>query len=458
MRMSDAEAVMWAVEKDPALRSDFCNLTLLDAVPEEKRLRATCERALAAIPRLRQRVVSAPLRIVPPEYRDDPDFDIDYHVRRVAVPPPGDHRALLDLCEQIAEAPFDRSRPLWEFTLVEGLAEGRAAFVQKVHHTISDGVGGLRLSLALLDTERDPGRVSPADVPPLDPGSRHPAAVLRDAVADAIGRAGHAAHGLAAGAAGTVTHPTRVPSHAVDAARAVASISRQGLVTDRARSDVMTDRSLRLHLATMALPMPDVKRVARSLGGTVNDVFVTGIAAALGRYHARHGSSVDTLRMAMPVSTRGRDDVAANRFAPARTLVPIQPADDPLTLFATVRERLGAAKHEPALQLVEGLAGLVSALPTALLVAFTRNQARTIDFAASNLRGSPQPLYLAGARIEQNFPFGPRAGTALNVSTLGYCETLGMGFNVDPAAVSDVDGLLVDVELAFDALLGARVG
>lgn len=457
MRMSDAEAVMWAVEKDPALRSDFCNLTLLDAVPEEKRLRATCERALVAIPRLRQRVVSAPLRIVPPEYRDDPDFDLDYHVRRVAVPPPGDHRALLDLCEQIAEAPFDRSRPLWEFTLVEGLAGGRAAFVQKVHHTISDGVGGLRLSLALLDASRDPGRVAPADLPPLDPGPRHPAALLREAVADAVGRAGHAVHGLAAGAAGTVTHPERVPTYAIDAARAVASISRQGLVTDRARSDVMTERSLRLHLATMALPMPDVKRAARSLGGTVNDVFVTGIAAALGRYHARHGSSVDTLRMAMPVSTRGRNDTAANRFAPARTLVPIQPAD-PLTLFATVRERLGAAKHEPALQLVEGLAGLVSSLPTALLVALTRNQARTIDFAASNLRGSPAPLYLAGARIEQNFPFGPRAGTALNVSTLGYCETLGMGFNVDPAAVSDVDGLLVDVELAFDALLGARVG
>ncbi|GIU87157.1 MAG: hypothetical protein KatS3mg009_1672 [Acidimicrobiia bacterium] len=158
MRMSDAEAVMWAVEKDPALRSDFCNLTLLDRAPEEKRLRAACERALAAIPRLRQRVVAAPARLVPPEYRDDPGFDLDHHLRRIAVPPPGDHRALLEVCERIAEAPFDRARPLWEFTLVEGLAGGRAAFVQKVHHTISDGVGGLRLSLALLDTERDPGR------------------------------------------------------------------------------------------------------------------------------------------------------------------------------------------------------------------------------------------------------------------------------------------------------------
>lgn len=455
MRMSDAEAVMWAVEKDPALRSDFCNLTLLDRPPEDKRLQAACERALGAIPRLRQRVVAAPARLVPPEYRDDPGFDLGYHLRRIAVPPPGDHRALLEVCERIAEAPFDRARPLWEFTLVEGLAGGRAAFVQKVHHTISDGVGGLRLSLALLDTERDPERLPATELPPLRPARAHPLAVAGRAVVDAAGRAGAAARGLAGGAAGVVTHPGAIPRRAGDAARAAASITRQGLVTDRARSDLMAARSRRLHLDTVRLALPDVKRTARALGGTVNDVFVTGVAAALGRYHARHGSRVDALRMAMPVSTRGRDDAAANRFAPVRTLVPIRPADDPVALFPSVRARLRAARREPAVHLVEGLAGLVSRLPTALLVAYTRNQAATIDFATSNLRGSPRPLYLAGARIEENYPFGPRAGSACNVTALGYGEHLGLGLNVDPAAVTDVDGLLVDLAAAFDALLAA---
>src|SRR5262245_18088539 len=114
--MTDAEAIMWAVEKDPALTSDFCNLTLLDGRPTADRIEATMRRALAAIPRLGQRVIGAPLRIVPPEFADDPTLDLTAHVKEVAVPAPADHRALLDLCGALAEQPLDRARPLWEFT------------------------------------------------------------------------------------------------------------------------------------------------------------------------------------------------------------------------------------------------------------------------------------------------------------------------------------------------------
>src|SRR2546423_5363350 len=163
MRMSDTEAIMWAVEKDPALRSDFCNLTILDRRPSDERLRATMEGALAAIPRLRQRVIGAPLRLVPPEFADDPTLDVETHVRVVGVPPPADERAFFDLCGSLAEQPLDRARPLWEFTLIDGLPDGRAALLQKVHHVITDGVGGLKLSLALVDFERDPAPADPAD-------------------------------------------------------------------------------------------------------------------------------------------------------------------------------------------------------------------------------------------------------------------------------------------------------
>src|SRR6478736_2171669 len=156
--MTDTEAIMWAVEKDPALRSDFCNLTILDGRPTADRIDATLRRALGAIPRLGQRVVGAPLRLVPPEFSDDPTLDLDAHMRVVAVPPPGDERALLDLCGSLAEQPLDRARPLWEFTLIDGLAGGGAAVLQKVHHAITDGVGALRLSLAFVDFERTPAR------------------------------------------------------------------------------------------------------------------------------------------------------------------------------------------------------------------------------------------------------------------------------------------------------------
>jgi diacylglycerol O-acyltransferase len=132
--------------------------------------------------------------------------------------------------------------------------------------------------------------------------------------------------------------------------------------------------------------------------------------------------------------------------------VPIQPADDPATLFHAVHERLTTAKQEPALAAAESFAGLATLLPTAMLVAFTRNQARTIDFAASNLRGSPVPLFLAGAEIVASYPFGPRAGAAMNVTTLGYRDALDIGVNVDPSAVEDVDGFMQDLDAAFHDL------
>ncbi|MGH9032198.1 MAG: wax ester/triacylglycerol synthase domain-containing protein, partial [Acidimicrobiia bacterium] len=153
--MSDTEAIMWAVEKDPALRSDFTNITILEGAPDETRIRAKIDAALEDIPRLRQRVVSPPLRLAPPEWCDDPTLDLDYHLRKVAVPAPGGTRELLDLAAQCSATPLDRSRPLWEFTLVEGLEGGRTALLQKVHHAVTDGVGGLRLSLSLVDFEAD---------------------------------------------------------------------------------------------------------------------------------------------------------------------------------------------------------------------------------------------------------------------------------------------------------------
>ena len=158
----------------------------------------------------------------------------------------------------------------------------------------------------------------------------------------------------------------------------------------------------------------------------------------------------------MPVSTAQPATRDANRFVPARVLVPIQPAYDPAALFEDVHERLAGIRGEAAIDAAERLAGLLSALPTSLLVAMTRSQTRTIDFAASNLRGSPVPLYLAGSRIIANYPFGPRTGTPLNVTMLSYCDDLHLGLNIDPAAITDVDAFMRDVDDAFDALAVAE--
>jgi WS/DGAT/MGAT family acyltransferase len=459
--MSNAEAIMWAVEKDPALRSDFCNLTILDRRPDDERIRRTLLRAVEMIPRLRQRVIGAPLRIVPPDFADDPMLDVESHIRVVAVAPPGDERALLDLCGALAEQPLDRARPLWEFTLIDGLGDGRAALLQKVHHTITDGVGGLKLSMALVDLQRDPERANEirtaaadadadADVPEVQ--TTTPVTATRDAMLEAANR-GIGVVCRTVGTAGhVVVHPTEIPGRAAGAARLLHSLQRQALITDAARSDVIAGRSLRRHFEIYAAPFAPLRSAATNLGGSVNDAFVTVLASALGRYHERRGSTVDELRVAMPISTRRRGDRSTNRFVPARVLVPIQPAYDVRTLFGDVHERLGSAKSETALHAAEGLAGVVSGLPTSMLVAMTRSQTRTIDFAASNLRGSLVPLYLAGARIVANYPMGPRTGCAVTVTMLSYCDDLQIGLNIDPAAIVDVPAFMRNLDDAFNAL------
>jgi WS/DGAT/MGAT family acyltransferase len=453
--MSDTEAIMWAVEKDPALRSDFCNLTILDRRPDDERLRASFTRALDAIPRLRQRVIGAPLRLVPPEFADDPTLDVDAHIRVVAVPSPYDERALLDVCGSLAEQPLDRARPLWEFTLIDGLAGGRAALLQKVHHTIMDGEGGLRLSLALVDLERDPpeNAAPPPHPSGYEPRRDTPIDVARQAVSDAATRNLGAARGAIGALGRVIGQPRELPARAGDAARFVTSLQRQALVTDTAKSDVMSERSLRRRFEVHRLSLGAMRAAAASLGGSVNDAYVTGLASALGRYHERFNSEVDELRVAIPVSTRERGDrQTTNAFAPARVVIPIRPAHDLAALFKDIHDRLEIAKHERALHAAGALAGVVSGLPTSVLVAFTRSQTRTIDFAASNLRGSPVPLYLGGARILGNFPFGPRTGCALNVTMLSYCDELHLGLNVDPAAIVDVREFLEDVDDAYRAL------
>jgi WS/DGAT/MGAT family acyltransferase len=455
MRMSDAEAIMWAVEKDPALRSDFCNLTILDRRPTEERLWQTAERGLSAIPRLRQRVVGAPLRIMPPDFADDPTLDIEAHVRLVGVPQPGDDRAFLNLCASLSEQPLDRARPLWEFTVIDGLTGGRAALLQKIHHTVTDGEGGLRMSLALVDFERDP-ETPPAPAPlHSEPIPRHtPLDNTRQAVGDVARRGFDGMRLAVSGAARTVSRPTELPQRARDAIGLLGSVQRQMLVADPARSDVMLERSLRRRFTVHTLSLTEVRKVASSLGGSVNDVFVTGLACALGRYHERFGSAVDELRLAMPVSTRTRGDrESTNAFAPVRVLVPVQPAHDVVALFKDLHDRLEVAKGESAVGVTTQLAGLVSGLPTSLLVGFTRSQTRTIDFAASNLRGSPVPLYIAGAEILANYGFGPRTGSPLNVTLMSHCDDLNLGCNIDPAAIVDVDGFMRDLQDSYSDLM-----
>ena len=455
--MSDFESMMWTVDKDPMLSSTFGSVTLLDRPPDQERLRRRMQRTVASIPRLRQRVVPVLGRLAPPEWQDDPDFDIDRQVRRVALPAPGDVRALLDLATRIVQAPLDRTRPLWEFVAVEGLDGGRGALIQKMHHTITDGEGGVRMSEQFIDlTRAEPDQPVEADDPP--PVGPAPASSIVESAADALG------HGIRRGigvlrrtaeeAGGLAAHPDRLPALGADAVDLARSTLRQVTVTDRSHSPLWTTRTLQRRLEVLSVPFDEAHRSAKALGGSLNDWFVTGAAAGAGAYHRRHQLPVAELRMAMPVSTRTDRSAGGNAFVPTRVLVPTGDAH-PAERFAAVHDALSRTKHERALGLVGPLAGVVNLLPASVLIRVARQQVETVDFTTSNVRAAPFELYIAGGMIEATYALGPLGGTAFNLTMMSYRGSLDMGLHVDAGAIDEPAQLRACLEEAFAELLAA---
>ena len=450
-RMSDVEALMWTLEKDPHLSSTFANVTIFDRPPDVDRLRRRLERAVAIVPRLRQRVLPGLGRLAPPAWGDDPEIDLDRHVLRVALPSPGTERQLFDLAARLAAEPFDRSRPLWRFTVIDGLEGGRAAMVQQIHHTITDGEGGVRMSAEFIDIERDATPPDPVPIPRSDDGRPLGGDDLLDVAGHLARRTAGIARRAVGDAAFLAVHPSRLVSTAGATAGMAQSLARQALPSDGARSPIWQHRTLGRRLDVLRVPLDDAKRAAKALGGSVNDVFVTAVAGGAGAYHRDRGHDIDELRMAMPVSTRTKGNRTGNAFAPTRTLVEVGP--DPKARFEAIRERLAVTKTERALSAAAGLAGVLNLLPTSVLVGFARKGVETVDFTTSNVRGAPFDLYIAGARIEANYPLGPVAGTAFNATTLSVAGSLDVGVHTDTGAVDDPEALRDAIQASFDELL-----
>lgn len=456
-RMTDLEALMWNLEKDPHLSASIANITLFDRVPDPDRLRGRLERAAVMVPRLHQRVVPALGRLAPPEWRDDPDFDLDYHLRWMALPAPGTMRQLLDLASSIVHDPFDRTRPLWEFVIIEGLEGDRAAMVQKLHHAVTDGIGGIRMSEQFIDLERDATEPIAPDRPIPPPLTGSLATTTADTLTHNLRRGIGIARRAAEGGVALATDPRRAAAMVSDGLELGRSTLRQLVVTDRSHSSLWASRSLRRHLEVLRAPLDDARSSAKALGGSLNDLFVTAAAGGAGAYHRAAGAPVDELRMAMPVNTRTDRSAGGNAFTPSRVLIPVG-IEDPVERFHAVRDRLARVREERSLGAAEGMAGLANLLPTSVLTRFARQQVETVDFTTSNVRGAPFPLFIAGARIEANHPVGPLAGTAWNLTLMSYNGSLDMGLNVDAGAVSDPEGLRNCIEDELTTLIAAGSG
>ena len=409
-------------------------------------------------PPFRQRLVDVPLQLHFPLWIEDPDFDLDRHIRRVGVPAPGGPRELAELAAQLNAVQLDRSRPLWEMWYIEGLEGGRVATLTKVHHAAMDGASGSEITVALFDLSPEvvqhpepdepwqPDKV-PSEVEMLGYAmsslARQPLRVLK-----ALRRTGQAAL--------DVRNLTRQPGHELAPLPFTApATSINGAITPR--------RSI----ATTSVSLSDVKRVKNAFGTTVNDVVLALCAGTLRQYFDRRGEEVDGPLLAMvPVSVRPEEARAdmGNQVSSMFTSLATD-VHDPVARLAAIHEGMIGAKEQHRAIGAETLTDWAEFAAPAVFGRAMRLYARMgladrhrpiFNVTISNVPGPPFALYSAGAKLEANFPLGPIFdGAALNITVMSLEDSLDFGILTCPDVVDDVWSLADGLQAALDDLLAA---
>ena len=450
--MRDSDAFSWYMERDPALRSTIVAVAWLDRLPRWEALVDRIERATRAIPLFRMRLVEPPARLSTPRWTVDDGFDLDWHLRRVDAPAPRTAAWVVDLAAVAATTAFDPAHPLWEFTLVGHLERGRAALLMKLHHSLTDGIGGMELALRLFDSDVAASRrLSREPMPPAPPADDvHGLGLVRDSLGHGWGRIVQAVGGELRSGPTAVMHAARHPLRtAADVAETARSIGRTVAPVTHTRSPVMSGRSLRRRIDLVTVGLSELKDSAAAAGGSLNDGFLASMTGGMLRYHHVHGAAADELRMTLPISIRKRSDPAAgNRITLQRLAVPLTPAD-PAERMAEIGRRCRAARDERSLPHTNAIAGALNLLPPG----FIGGMLKHVDFVASNVPGFTFPVYLAGAHVTGYTPFGPTIGASLNATLLSYDGTCFVGLTIDEAAVPDPDVLVACIGEGFDELL-----
>jgi WS/DGAT/MGAT family acyltransferase len=450
--MSDAEALMWNVEKDPWLNPSGAAITILDRPLDDDHFMQTMRAAVAGLPRLYERVVPGIGRLATPVWVPDGEFELDYHVRFLRLPEPGTERQLFELAVRLYQEPFDRTRPLWRYVVIDGLQGGRAALWSIVHHAVADGIGQMRM--AEMYQQLSPDEPPPADVD-LD-------TIIADAVAARRPRqiGGDLGESLLESTMGSMSHLARRqmgmarriasemiawpsdPGRAIGAVNDVVSAARStvgavlGAGDDvHGGSPLWANRSRHRHFEAVRSSLDDLKLASKRVDATINDLFLAGMVEGAVRYHADRGIEVDAFNTSFVLSTRTDKAVGGNSFTP----VPVQVPGAPMPLadrVADISARLAAKRegmsHGGGLGALSGVANL---LPTSVVTRAARARAGRVDFATSNLRGAPFTLYVSGARVVELLPMGPVAGTACNATAMSYDGGFGIGLFIDAAAI-----------------------
>jgi len=453
-RLSPQDASFLHLE-DAVSHMHIGSVAILEGPPPKYEALSRMVRAhLPRVPRYRQKVHFVPIALGRPVWVDDPHFNLGYHLRRTALPPPGGDEELRNLVGRVMSQQLDRSKPLWEMWIIEGLSEGRWGFITKLHHCMVDGVSGTELLAVILDSERDPKLAPPDDWHP----ERQPLgaelavqALLRRAVSPYEQlRAVRSAARSPAGAARTA------------AATARGLWTMTGVVAPPPSSSLNGPIGPHRRWAWARSQLSDVKRVRGAFGGTVNDVVLTAIAGGFRALLAGRGESTQRdVRTLVPVSVRSNEEHGEynNRVSAIFANLPVG-IEHPVERLAAMRAQMDHLKHSGeavAGDVLVGLSGFAPAMLLALgLRAATRMPQRSVNTVTTNVPGPQRPLYAAGRRMLECLPYVPLGGhIRIGVAIFSYDGGLTFGVTGDYDEAPDIEVLCRGIEQSLRELAEA---
>ena len=420
--------------------------------PPYEDLRAHIESRLHLVPRYRQKLAYPRFQMGRPMWVDDPRFNLDYHVRHTALPSPGTVEQLRLLAGRIFSQRLDRSKPLWELWLVQGLEGNRFALINKTHHALVDGVSGVDITTVLFDTSPTP---TPVGAEPWRPTVEPSDAEL-----------------VAAGVKGLATLPARAANRAIGAARRPGetvfevreAVEGLGAVAwsfanPPPRTPLNVPIGPHRRVLWMRFGLADLKKIKNELGGTVNDVFLATVSGALARWLRRRGVRTEgvELRGIVPVSIRADEQQGAlgNRITAMLGPLPVY-ANDPVERLRIVSRAMQGLKESKQAVGAETLTRLQDFAPPTILAQASRLNfsTRAYNLLVTNVPGPQFPLYLIGREMEELAPVPFLAPErALAVAIVSYNGNVDIGLMGDYDAMSDLDELGADVEASVAELL-----
>ena len=410
---------------------------------------------LHLVPRYRQKLAVPPLESGRPLWVDDPSFNLEYHVRHTALPAPGTEEQLFLLASRIASQQLDRSKPLWENWLVEGLADGRFAVISKTHHSLVDGVSGVDLATVLFDLEREPQQSSEGELEPWRPQSEPSSAEL---VAAGVRGMVTTSAGLLARAVGAATRPATSLALARDALEGVGEILWAGL-NPAPETPLNVPIGPHRRYSVVRQQLSEFKEVKDALGGTVNDVVLTVVSGALAEWLHSRGVRTEGLEMRalVPVSVRPKEqqNTLGNQITVMRGPLPVY-IEDPVARLQFVRKAMDGLKESKQAEGAATLAAVNNLAPPTVLAQASRLNfsTRLFNLIVTNIPGPQMPLYVLGRELHDLFPvaFLPE-NHALAIAIMSYNGGIDFGLLGDYDALPDIDLIADGIAASLAELL-----